>query len=182
MLLDQTTLVLIVTNGDLIWTIGVSYVVHVRGYSGYTPCTPTSHVHILWSARYCTSLSTIIDEDEMWQGIKSARESNVIGNQMWHRVHRFVARDSRGVIADVTDLDYCLPRERLRWGYLSQGKGSLSSKLQSFFLPLHQKNERKHLELHVVVSRHHGLPPGPPLILIISLHQHETHCANANFW
>ena len=66
MLLDQTTLVLVVTNGDLIWTIGVSYVVHVRGYSGYTPCTPTSHVRVLWSTRYCASLSTVIDEDEIW--------------------------------------------------------------------------------------------------------------------
>ena len=109
-LLDQTTLVLIVTNGDLIWTIGVSYVVHVQGYLGYTPCTLTSHVRVLWSARYCSSLSTIIDEDELWQGNKSGRESNVIGNQMWHHVHRSVTHDSRGVAGDVTDLDCCLPR------------------------------------------------------------------------
>ena len=109
-------LVLIVTNGDLIWTIGVSYDVHVRGYSGYTPCTLTSHVHVLWSARYCTSLSTIIDEDEMWQGIKSAWESNVIGNQMWHHVHRSVTHDSRGVAGDVMDLDCCLPHARLEVG------------------------------------------------------------------
>ena len=112
-LLDQMALVLIVTNDDLIWTIGISYVVHVRGYSGYTPCTLTSHVHVLWSARYCTSLSTIIDEDEMWQGIKSAWESNVIGNQMWHCVHHSVACDSRGMAMDVMDLDYCLPRVHL---------------------------------------------------------------------
>ena len=109
MLLDQTALVLVVTNGDLIWTIGVSYVVYVRGYSGYTPCTPTSHVRVLWSTRYCASLSTVIDEDEIWQGIKSTRESNVIANQMWHRVHRSIACDSRGVAADVMDLDCCLP-------------------------------------------------------------------------
>ena len=102
-------LVLIVTNDDLIWTIGVSYVVYVRGYSGYTPCTPTSHVRVLWSTRYCASLSTVIDEDEMWQGIKSAWESNVIGNQMWHHVHRFVAHDSGGVATDVTNLDCCHP-------------------------------------------------------------------------
>jgi hypothetical protein len=40
---------------------------------------------------------------------QSARESNVIGNQMWHRVHRSIARDSCGVAADVTGLDCFLP-------------------------------------------------------------------------
>ena len=49
----------------------------------------------------------------MWQGIKSARESNVIGNQMWHCVHHSIARDSRGVATDVMDLDYCLPHVHL---------------------------------------------------------------------
>jgi hypothetical protein len=66
----------------------------------------------------------------MCQGIKCDRESNVLGNQMWHRVHRSIARDSCGVATDVTDL-CCLPHVCLEVGYLSQGKGSISSKLQS---------------------------------------------------
>ena len=74
------------------------------------------HARVLWSARYCASLSTIIDEDEIWQGIKSARESNVTGNQMWRRVHRSITRDSRGVATDVTDRDCCLPRARFEMG------------------------------------------------------------------
>ena len=117
--LDQTTLVLVVTNGDLIWTIGVSYVVYVRGYSGYTPCTPTSHIRVLWSTRYCASLSTVIDEDEIWQGIKSTRESNVIANQMWHRVHRSIARDSLGWPWMSQTLTVAFPTCVLRQGYLS---------------------------------------------------------------
>jgi len=66
-----------------------------------------------------------------------------------------IAHDSRGVAADVIDLDYCLPACILRWGYFSQGKGSISSKLQSLFLPSHQKmgeNKRKHLELIMPTS------------------------------
>ena len=113
-------------------------------------------------------------EDEMWQGIKCARESEP------HHVHRSITHDSHGWPWMSWTMTVAFPMRVLRWGYLSQGKGSLPSKLQSFLLPYHQKNERKHLELHVV-SHRHGLAPGRPLILMWSLHQCETHCANANF-
>ena len=79
---------------------------------------------------------TVIDEDEMWQGIKCDRESNVLGKGGivftdpspmtrvgWPRMSRTLTVAFLGHI--------------LRWGYLSQGKGSISSKLQSFFLPSH---------------------------------------------
>jgi hypothetical protein len=48
---------------------------------------------------------------------------------MWHRVHRSVACDPRGVAADVTYVYVVFPARVLRWGYSSQGKGSISSKL-----------------------------------------------------
>ena len=76
-----------------------------------------------------TSLGPILDEDKMWQGIKFAKESKP------HRVHRSVARDSRGWPRMSWTLTIAFPAHVFRWGYLSQGKGSLSSKLQSFFLP-----------------------------------------------
>jgi hypothetical protein len=63
-----------------------------------------------------TSLGHILDEAEVWQGIKCARES-----REWPRMSR--------------TLTVAFPEHVLRWGYLSQGKGSLSSKLQSIVLP-----------------------------------------------
>ena len=86
----------------------------------------------------------------MWQGIKCARESEP------HHVHRSVARESCGCPRMSWTLIVAFPARVLRWGYLSQGKGSLSSKLQFYFLPYHQKT-KENLELHIV-SRHHGLP------------------------
>ena len=62
-------------------------------------------------------------------------ESNVLGNQMWHRVHHSIARDSRGWPWMSRTLTVAFPARILRWGYLSQGKGSISSKLDPILLP-----------------------------------------------
>jgi len=103
--------------------------------------------------------------------MKYGRESKVPGNQMWQGIKCGVVFIAPSLVIHVgwprmsQTVTVAFPARVLRWGYLSQGKGSISSKLQSFFLPSHQKNERKHLELHVVVSNRHGLPLGPPLIL-----------------
>jgi len=54
-------------------------------------------------------------------------------------------------------LTVAFPAHVLRRGYLSQGKGSLSGKLQSLFLPYSIRNTRENLELHIV-SHRRGLP------------------------
>ena len=71
---------------------------------------------------------TVIDEDEMWLRIKCDRESNVLGKGGivftapspmtrvgWPQMSR--------------TLTVAFPRRIFRWAYLSQGKGSISSKL-----------------------------------------------------
>jgi hypothetical protein len=73
-----------------------------------------------------------------------------------HRVHRSVARDSRGWLRMSRTMTVSLPTRVLRWGYLSQGKGSHSAKLQSLS-PLSIRKTRENLELHIV-SCCYGLP------------------------
>ena len=66
----------------------------------------------------------------MWQVIKCAKESEP------HRVHRSVARESRGWPRMSRTLTVAFLGHILRWGYLSQGKGSISSKLDQMVIRL----------------------------------------------
>ena len=76
MVLDQTTLVLLVTNNDLFQAFGVSYIYMCEGIRVMesSPSTPTSHVLMRASFGLPDIARPAIDEDEMCQGIKCARE------------------------------------------------------------------------------------------------------------
>ena len=67
----------------------------------------------------------------MWQGTKYARESGP------YRVLHRVTHDSHGWPRKSPTLTVAFPARILSWvlSYLSKGKGSLSSKLQSLCLP-----------------------------------------------
>ena len=111
---------------------------------------------------YTSSLSLVLDEDEKWQGIKCARESEP------HRVHRSIARESRGWPRMSRTLTIAFPTRVLRWGYLSQGK-LVFHQLCSFHTPsssLSIRKTRENLELHVVSHRHgHPRPASTPMPL-----------------
>jgi hypothetical protein len=78
---------------------------------------------------------TVIDEDEMWQGIKCVRESNVIGKGgIVFTTPSPVTHVGRPQMSRT--LTVAFPTRVLRWGYLSQGKRSISSKLDQTVIRL----------------------------------------------